>query len=192
MSGISLVVGLGNPGPEYEKTRHNAGTWFVSELVNQTNSILRFESKFHGMHCCGSFAGQDIHFLIPTTFMNLSGQAVKSAANYFKLVSENILIVHDEVDLAAGDIRLKYDGGHGGHNGLKDIIRHLSTHQFHRLRIGVGRPVHSTEVVDYVLNAPTKNERIQINQAIQSAIDVMPLVINGEFQKAMMQLHTRE
>lgn len=154
---VSLIVGLGNPGAEYEDTRHNAGAWFVLELARRHHATLRFDNKLHGLHCTIKLHGQDCHLLIPTTFMNLSGQSVKALSTYYKIGIENILVAHDEIDLPTGDIRLKFDGGHGGHNGLRDIIRHFNTNRFHRLRIGVGRPTHSHEVVNYVLHAPKKN-----------------------------------
>jgi PTH1 family peptidyl-tRNA hydrolase len=190
-SGIQLIVGLGNPGQEYEQTRHNAGAWFVFNLAHNSHITLRYESKYHGMHAQIKIDGHDCHLLIPTTFMNLSGQAVKALANYYKISPNGILVAHDEIDLPAGQIRLKFDGGHGGHNGLRDIIRHLNTNQFHRLRVGVGRPTHSKEVVDYVLEAPGKTDRKLIDTAMQDADRVLPLIIEGQFQKAMNELHTK-
>lgn len=189
-SGIQLIVGLGNPGKEYEQTRHNAGAWFVTDLANQKDTTLRPVSKFHGLHAQIKIHGQDCHLLIPTTFMNLSGQCVKALANYFKIPHDAILVVHDEIDLPTGQIRLKLGGGHGGHNGLRDIIQHLNTNQFYRLRIGVGRPTQSKEVVDYVLQKPSQSERKIIDTAMQDADRVLPLIINGQFQKAMNELHT--
>lgn len=190
-SGIQLIVGLGNPGQEYEQTRHNAGAWFVFNLAHSTHTTLRHENKYHGMHAQIKVHGQDCHLLIPTTFMNLSGQSVKALASYYKISPDAILIAHDEIDLPAGQVRLKFDGGHGGHNGLRDIIRHLNTNQFHRLRIGVGRPTNSKEVVDYVLEAPGKSDRKLIDIALQDADRVLPLIIDGQFQKAMNELHTK-
>jgi PTH1 family peptidyl-tRNA hydrolase len=190
-SGIQLIVGLGNPGQEYEKTRHNAGAWFVMELAHSLHTTLRYENKYHGLHAVINIHGHDCHLLIPTTFMNLSGQSVSSLASYYKISADTILIAHDEIDLPAGDIRLKFDGGHGGHNGLRDIIRHLNTNQFYRLRIGVGRPVNSKEVEDYVLNPPGKSERALIDTALQEANDVLPMILDGQFQKAMHALHTK-
>lgn len=190
-SGILLFVGLGNPGAEYEHTRHNAGDWFVQALAQQANISLRFSAKFQGMHATTSLLGHDCHLFIPTTFMNLSGQAVGALTNYYKIEPKNILVAHDEIDLATGDIRLKFDGGHGGHNGLRDIISHLHSNQFYRLRIGVGHPGNSKLVHDYVLNSPKKIEREQIDDAIHRASAVIPLLLKGEFQKAMMELHTK-
>ncbi len=190
-SGIQLIVGLGNPGPDYENTRHNAGAWFVSELAHLHHATLRPVSKFHGCHGTVHLQGHDIHLLIPTTFMNLSGQAIGALASYYKIPPQAILIAHDEIDLPVGDIRLKFDGGHGGHNGLRDAIRHLNSNQFYRLRIGIGHPGNSKEVIDYVLKPPKKTERDDIDAALQSAQAILPNLLDGHFQKAMQQLHTR-
>lgn len=188
---IKLIVGLANPGKEYEKTRHNAGAWFIDEILREHDLSLRPEKKFHGLYTEAKIANESCHLLIPTTFMNLSGQSVQACANYFKIPPESILIIHDEIDLPTGIIRLKKDGGDGGHNGLKDIIAHLNTKQFFRLRIGVGRPAPSRgEVVDYVLNAPSKLDRKLIDDAIQLGINTLPLIVHGDIAKAMQQLHT--
>lgn len=188
---VQLIVGLGNPGAEYEKTRHNAGAWFVTELANRCNANLRRETKFQGYHCLANLNGKDFHLLIPTTYMNLSGQSVKAVASFYKITPEQILIAHDEIDLPAGEIRLKFDGGHGGHNGLRDIISHLNTNKFNRLRIGVGHPGESKLVHDYVLNPPKKAERELIDNALQDAERALPLMLSGEMQKAMQELHTK-
>lgn len=190
MSPIQLIVGLANPGKEYADTRHNAGAWYVEELAADARANLRFEAKYHGLHAVMQSANHACHLLIPTTFMNLSGQAVRACMNYHKLAPDAILIAHDDIDLPAGTVKLKFDGGDGGHNGLKDIIRHLNTKQFFRLRIGVGRPRHSDEVVDYVLNTPSKADRQKIDQGLLEAKDILPLILNGEMQKAMQLLHT--
>lgn len=190
-SGIALIVGLGNPGAEYEQTRHNAGAWFVQALANQADAALRSAIKFHGLHCIAKLHNQECHLLIPTTYMNLSGQSVKAVAAYYKIAPENILVAHDEIDLPVGDIRLKFDGGHGGHNGLRDIISHLSSNKFYRLRIGVGHPGESKLVHDYVLHPPKKSEQTLIDNAIQDAERVTPLMLKGELQKAMQELHTK-
>lgn len=190
-SRIQLIVGLANPGKEYAETRHNAGAWFVQEIAENTHTNLRFESKYHGFHSLIQLHNQPCHLLIPTTFMNLSGQAVRACMSYHKIPAESILIVHDEIDLPAGTIKLKFDGGDGGHNGLKDIIRHLNTKQFYRLRIGVGRP-QGKEVVDYVLDAPSKIDRANIDASIHQAQEALPLIVTGEMQKAMQKLHTTE
>lgn len=189
-SGILLIVGLGNPGSEYEQTRHNAGAWFVQALARHAHAPLRLETKFQGLHCSATLFGQECHLLIPATFMNLSGQAIKAVASYYKIPPESILVAHDEIDLPVGDVRLKFDGGHGGHNGLRDTIRHLSSNKFYRLRLGVGHPGNSKLVHSYVLHPPKQPERDLINEAIHQAESVMPLIISGQFQKAMQELHT--
>lgn len=190
MTGIRLIVGLGNPGAEYEDTRHNAGAWFVENIANDSNVILRSDKKFHGKHAVAKIAGVECHLLIPTTFMNLSGRAVQAVMSYYKISSDALLVAHDEIDIPAGDIRLKLDGGHGGHNGLRDIIDCLHTKQFYRLRIGVGHPGNSKLVVDYVLHQPKKDERKKIDTAMQTAETVLPQLVAGEFQKAMQELHS--
>jgi PTH1 family peptidyl-tRNA hydrolase len=191
-SGIQLIVGLGNPGADYEATRHNAGAWFVLELAHAANANLRHDTKFHGIHGSTRLQGHDVHLLIPTTYMNLSGQSIGALASYYKIPPEAILVAHDELDLPVGDVRLKFDGGHGGHNGLRDTIRHLGTNKFHRLRIGIGHPGNSKDVVDYVLKPPKKSEREQIDAALHDAQRALPSLLSGQFQKAMQELHTRE
>lgn len=187
---INLIVGLANPGKEYENTRHNAGAWFVELLAELAKVTLRHENKYLGFHATAKLFTHDCHLLIPTTFMNLSGQSVRALCQFYKISPQQILIVHDEIDLPPGDTRLKFDGGNGGHNGLKDIINHLNTKQFYRLRIGVGHPGNSKQVVDYVLHLPKKAERELIDVSLQKALDVMPLVMQGEMQKAMHKLHS--
>lgn len=185
-----LIVGLGNPGAEYEQTRHNAGAWFVNDLAHAAHAELRATQKYLGLHALAKLHGHDCHLLIPTTFMNHSGQSVQALASYYKIPPEAILIAHDEIDLPVADIRLKFAGGHGGHNGLRDIIRHLNTNQFHRLRIGIGHPGNSQEVVDYVLKPPKKIELTQIENSLQEVKQVLPLILSGQYQKAMMALHS--
>lgn len=187
---IQLIVGLGNPGKTYEKTRHNAGEWFVKDIAKKKDADLRAMTKFHGLYAQANIHNQDCHLLIPTTYMNLSGKAVAAVANFYKIPPENILVAHDEIDLPVDDIRLKFDGGHGGHNGLRDIIEQLGTKQFYRLRIGVGRPANSKDVHDYVLHAPTASEKKSIEHSLEKAEDVLPLILEGHFQKAMMKLHS--
>lgn len=188
-TGIQLIVGLGNPGAEYEQTRHNAGAWFVTELIQKAQTHLRRETKFQGLFSSATLDHHDCHFLIPTTYMNHSGMAVKAVTSFYKIAPSAILIAHDEIDLPVGEVRLKYEGGHGGHNGLRDIIQHLNSNQFYRLRIGVGRPVRK-EVVDYVLEPPRRAEREQIDTSFLRVYDVLPLLLAGQFQKAMHKLHT--
>lgn len=191
-SAIQLIVGLANPGKTYQNTRHNAGAWFIEELVRNANCPLKLETKFHGHHALVELENQPCHLLIPTTFMNHSGRAVGALMKFYKIPPHAVLIVHDEIDLPTGSIKLKFDGGDGGHNGLKDIIAHFHTKQFHRLRIGVGRPTNSDEVIDYVLHDPSKTERHEIDQAIQRALETLPLILAGEFQKAMNKLHSEK
>lgn len=192
MPPIQLIVGLGNPGNKYANTRHNAGAWFIDALSQTEHSSLTPDKKFHGQHALTTLHGQECHLLLPMTYMNESGLSVRATAQYYKIPTEAILIVHDEIDLAPGIARLKFDGGAGGHNGLKDIIDHLHTKKFYRLRIGVGHPGNSKDVVDYVLNPPSKAERELINTAIQRAQEVFPALIAGNVAKAMQQLHSDE
>lgn len=194
---IQLIAGLANPGKTYEKTRHNAGAWFIEKLASDLQVSLRHESKYHGLYTQVSLNAEPshskrLHLLVPSTFMNLSGQSVKACAAYNKIPTDSILIVHDDVDLPVGTIKLKFDGGDGGHNGLNNVIQHLMSKQFYRLRIGIGRPKDSKEVVDYVLKNPSKAELIQIESAINTALEIMPYLINGDMQQAMQVLHTNQ
>lgn len=182
---IQLIVGLGNPGAEYENTRHNAGAWFAEALANQHNVTLRMETKFKGYF--GLF--DNCKLLIPTTFMNLSGQAVKAVANFYKIPVAAILVVHDELDFAAGIVKLKFGGGDNGHNGLKDIIANMHSADFHRLRLGIGRPA-DRNFVDYVLHAPSRSDKALITDAIERALAVVPALLTGNVAKAMQELHT--
>jgi PTH1 family peptidyl-tRNA hydrolase len=185
---IQLIVGLANPGKEYADTRHNAGAWLVEDIAKQAGVNLHFDAKLHGFHAGVNTSQAAYHLLIPTTFMNHSGIAVHACMNYYKIAPHSILIVHDEIDLPAGTIKIKFDGGDGGHNGLKDIIRHLHTKQFYRCRIGVGRPTHET--ADYVLSPPSKSDKQKIEIASAKIHDVMSLILSGELSKAMQLLHT--
>lgn len=187
--GIQLVVGLGNPGPNYAETRHNAGAWLVETLCRKYRISLNLESKFSARVGQHTINGQEIKFLISNTFMNHSGRAVGSIANYYHIPAETILIVHDELDLPPGTIRFKTDGGHGGHNGLRDIIHHLNSPEFHRLRIGIGHPGHKDLVVDYVLQRPSLQEEKSIKAAIEKGIQILPQIISGNWEQAMNQLH---
>lgn len=189
---IQLIVGLANPGKEYANTRHNAGAWFVEAIAQTLRTQLKNEARYHGLHTLVKLHDQACHLLIPTTFMNLSGQAVRACLSYLKIPPQAVLIAHDEIDLPAGAIKLKFDGGDGGHNGLKDIISHLHTKQFYRLRIGVGHPGHSKDVSDYVLHHPSKVDKLKIDEALLTAQDVLPLILRGDMQKAMTQLHTEQ
>lgn len=188
---ISLFVGLGNPGEKYEKTRHNAGAWFVNALCQLSGKSLKPQAKFQGLHCITELHQQEVHLFVPTTFMNLSGQAVKSVMSYYKIPPAQLLVAHDEIDLAVNDTRLKWGGGHGGHNGLRDIIQHLGTPEFYRLRIGVSHPGHSKDVIDYVLHPPSQSEKIEIDASIHRALNIVPRLLKAEFQQAMQELNTK-
>ena len=190
MSGMRLIVGLGNPGPDYEKTRHNAGFWLVDELAWTWKASLRPETKFSGETGRASVNGQDIWLLKPMTYMNLSGQAVAALARFYKIAPEEILVVHDELDLPPGVARFKQGGGHGGHNGLKDIIARLGTPNFWRLRLGIGHPGDRNEVVNFVLKKPRAEEMQAIEDAIRAAQSVFPAVLAGDMAGAMKTLHT--
>lgn len=188
---IKMIVGLGNPGPSYEQTRHNAGAWFVGQLAAEHNQRLRDDAKFEGMASKVNIDSYACHLLIPTTYMNLSGKAVCAMAKFYKIAAEEILIVHDEIDLAPGIARYKFSGGHGGHNGLRNIISALGSKNFYRLRLGVGRAKPNVDVADYVLQRPTKSEQQQIDDAIFASLRVLPEVVAGHAEKAMKELHTQ-
>lgn len=189
MNEIKLIAGLGNPGPEYEGTRHNAGFWWIEEFARKHGGTFRAESKFHGLVARSQVNGKEIHLLKPQTFMNVSGRAVAALAQFYKITPAEILVVHDELDLPPGSAKLKFGGGHGGHNGLKDIIAHFDSRDFWRLRIGIGRPGEQEDVVGYVLRAPRREEAALIEQAMQRAQDVAPLIIEGKQEAAMLKLH---
>lgn len=192
MSGIKLIVGLGNPGKKYENTRHNAGAWLIQVLARKTHSNLKTQNQFQGEHALVNLFGNECHLFVPTTFMNLSGQAVHAIMHYYKIHPSELLVAHDEIDIAVGDIRLKLGGGHGGHNGLHDIIQNIKNNEFYRLRIGVGRPDNRPDVIDYVLQAPSKAERKLMDEAIHRGIDILPYLLQKEGQKAMQILHTKK
>ena len=186
---IRLVVGLGNPGKEYERTRHNAGFWLVERFAQANGVVLRKDPKFKalvGKHRDGGW------LLLPQSFMNLSGQPVQMLAGFFRIKPEEVLVVHDELDFPPGTVRLKQGGGIAGHNGLKDISQRLATHDYWRLRLGVGKPPAGTEGGDYVLQKPPADERTAIDAAIEKSIALMPLILSGDFQAAMNKLHTEE
>lgn len=186
---LQLIVGLGNPGPQYEQTRHNAGAEFVEELVKINNSSLKPDKKFHGLHAKIRIGNDDCHCLIPTTYMNRSGQSVAALANFYKIPVEAILIAHDELDIPPGTARFKIDGGHGGHNGLRDIISHLGTRAFKRLRLGVGHPGERSQVIDFVLKKAPKAERELLSASIDEAIRNLPDVAAGNWNRAQTQLN---
>ena len=188
--GIKLIVGLGNPGQQYRFTRHNAGAMFLETLCDDFHGELRPDSKFFGLAERISIAGHDVRLLFPTTYMNNSGQAVSAMARYYDIAPENILVAYDELDLPVETIRLKSGGGHGGHNGVRDIAKALDSNDFYRLRIGIGRP--SGKGIDYVLGVPSKQEADAIQNNIDEAIRLLPLLVEGKFQEAMGKLHTKE
>lgn len=197
---IKLIVGLGNPGTEYIDTRHNAGFWLVERYAQRANTVLRLEKPFHGLVAKGRVAGQEVFFLEPQTYMNRSGQAVGALAKFYKIAPEEILVVHDELDLSPGTARLKKGGGAGGHNGLKDITAHLGTQDYWRLRIGIGHPRdlrpegapagNKDEVANYVLKAPGKEAQRAIDSALERCEDVTELLLKGDMVAAMQQLHS--
>lgn len=187
---IRLIVGLGNPGPDYEETRHNTGFWLVDKLAQQYHQYFRSDSRHHGSVCKLNIQGEEVRLLKPATYMNRSGQSVSSLANYFRISPDQILVAHDELDLDPGQIRFKIGGGHAGHNGLRDIMSALGSRDFPRLRIGIDHPNDRSEVVNYVLGRPSKADREAINTAIDSAIDCLDEVVKGELQKAMNRLHS--
>ncbi len=191
MASIGLIAGLGNPGADYAATRHNAGFWFVDALAAAHGASLRAEAKFHGELGRAAVGGRDVWLLKPTTFMNHSGRAVAAVARYYKLAPEQILVAHDDLDLPVGTARLKRGGGHGGHNGLRDIINHLGSRDFLRLRLGIHHPGDSKAVVDYVLGRPSAADREAIEDAIARALGVMPLVVSGDLERAMNRLHSQ-
>ncbi len=191
MSAIRLIAGLGNPGREYETTRHNVGFWWVDELARAERLDFRTEAKFHGLAAKAHMHGQELLMLKPQTFMNLSGRAVAAMAQFYKILPSEILVVHDELDLLPGVARLKMGGGHGGHNGLKDIIAQLGTKDFWRLRLGIGHPGDRAQVSNYVLNDPRRDERELIQDAMQQSLHVAPLIVQGKADAAMLRLHSR-
>lgn len=191
-SAIKLIVGLGNPGPEHLLTRHNAGFWFIDLLARQYELVFRSETKFHSEVCRLSLSGHDCLICKPTTFMNRSGQAVQSITNFYKIPLSEILVVHDEIDLETGVIRFKQGGGHGGHNGLRDIIEKTGGNEFNRLRIGVGHPGSSNEVINYVLGKASTDDQELIMQGIANVMDFIPQILAGDFQKVMHKLHSSE
>ena len=187
---IKLIAGLGNPGPEYSKTRHNAGVWFVEELAQRNNISLRPEKKYSGLYGKGLIGNELVHLLIPTTFMNLSGQAVAPLANFFRINVDNILIAHDELDMLPGSIKIKQGGGHGGHNGLKDIIARMANNRdFYRLRIGIGHPGHRDKVTGHVLGKAPKDEQSLIEQAIDEATRCFDIWQVDGLKSAQQRLH---
>jgi PTH1 family peptidyl-tRNA hydrolase len=190
---IRLIVGLGNPGPEYEQTRHNAGFWLVDNLAIANGARLVRETRYQALAAKTTIKGADVWLLEPQTFMNRSGQSVGALAGFFKIAADEVLVVHDELDLAPGVARLKKGGSSGGHNGLKDITAALGTQDYWRLRIGIGHPRElglKQAVVDFVLHRPRKEEQALIDEAIERSLSILPLFCSGDTAGAMLQLHT--
>ena len=185
------MVGLGNPGPQYARTRHNVGFWFVDQLATRDGALFRHESKFFGEACEVFQSGQPLRLLKPQTFMNESGRSVGALAHFYQLPVDSLLVVHDEIDLPPGTLRLKQGGGHGGHNGLRDIVTCLGSSDFSRLRIGVGHPGHKDDVHDYVLHAPFKEQEEAMLASLDEAMKVWPQIVAGEFRRVMNALHRR-
>ncbi len=191
MSKVKLIVGLGNPGKQYESTRHNAGYWFVDRLSEKYSANLQRKDKFFGYIANANIDSHSVYLLKPDTFMNLSGKSVQALASFYRVNADEILVAHDELDIGAGEIRLKSGGGHGGHNGLRDIMRCLGQQSFYRLRIGIDYPGHASQVTNYVLNNPSSQDREQIEKSIDKAVSQIDKMIAGQFESAMQVLHTR-
>lgn len=188
---IKLIVGLCNPGAEYAGTRHNAGEDFVVEILRQQGAKLSLETKFFGSTARINIGGKDIRLLCPNTFMNRSGQSVSAIAKFYKIEAEEILVAHDELDMEPGVARFKHGGGHGGHNGLRDIIKALgNNNKFARLRLGIGHPGNAKEVANYVLKRASKDEQGKLEDAIYQASKALPLIATGEWNQAMKDLHS--
>lgn len=188
---IKMVVGLGNPGKEYEQTRHNAGFWFLDELAWKWKASFKEEKKFFGEVARAALPDGDVWLLKPTTFMNRSGQAVAALAQFYKIKPEEILVVHDELDIPCGRIKFKLGGGNGGHNGLKDIQARLGTADYYRLRLGIDHPGDRNLVVGYVLNKPSAEHRQQIDDAITKSLQAIPDIISGKWEEATRFLHSK-
>lgn len=187
-SPIKLIVGLRNPGSAYEQTRHNAGAWFLQHLAQRQGLQFKSEKKLQAELSEISLNSQRSFLLLPLTYMNLSGQPVLAAAQFYRIAPEEILIVHDDLDLEPGRVKLKTGGGHGGHNGLRDLINKLGN-GFHRLRIGIGHPGHRDLVHDYVLGKPNTQDRLAIYDAIDRALAIMPLLGSGDLAQAMSRIN---
>lgn len=191
MSQLKAIIGLGNPGADYDATRHNAGAWLVEAVARQAGDSLRPEKKFLGLHAKVVLDGRDLHLLNPLTFMNRSGGAVAALCQFFKIAPDELLVAHDELDLPPGTARYKKGGGHGGHNGLRDIISALGgDNGFHRLRVGIGHPGEARQVTNYVLGRPGKAEQAAIEAAIEECLATLPQAAAGDWAKAMNRLHS--
>jgi len=189
--GIRLIVGLGNPGEKHEQTRHNAGFWFVDNLAARESVTFKHETKFKGEVAYFSCQGEKVWLLKPHTYMNHSGESLRTFCDFYKIPSEQILVAHDEIDLPNGEVKIKWSGGHGGHNGLRSIFVHLSK-EFWRLRIGVGHPGHKDQVVGYVLKKINQADRAEIDGAIIDAMNTLVECVEGDMEAAMRKLHTKD
>lgn len=193
MARIQLIVGLQNPGTSYAQTRHNVGAWLVRTYAHQHALSFQTEKKFHADIAVATMLGvQGVRMLLPLTFMNHSGQPVRALCQFYKILPNEVLVVHDDLDIAVGRVVFKTGGGHGGHNGLRDIIAHLGTSDFHRLRIGIGHPGDRAKVHDYVLSAPSKLDQKNIIDAIEKTLTVLPKICEGHFSDVMTVLNQRE
>ena len=190
MTALRLIVGLGNPGAEHARTRHNAGFWFLDAFAESLGARFGVDGKLHAETAKAEFGGNQLWLLRPTTFMNRSGQSVSAALRYYKIEPDQMLVAHDELDLPAGAARLKFDGGHGGQNGLRDIIAALGHGKFHRLRLGIGHPGDKHEVTNWVLGRPGRDDESSIRDAVARGLQVLPSAVNGDFNGAMKLLHT--
>lgn len=187
---IKLFVGLNNPGPEYESTRHNAGLWWLEAIARQLKVNLAMDKGYHGLVARTTVNGQTVWLLAPQTYMNLSGKSVGALARFFKVLPAEILVAHDELDVPPGEAKLKRGGGHGGHNGLRDIHSQLGTDDYWRLRIGIGHPGNKDEVANWVLKKPSLDHRIAIDQTIERCAKALPDLLRGDMNKATMLIHT--
>ena len=187
---IKLFVGLGNPGPEYEATRHNVGFWWVDALARELKLTLVAQKGFHGLVARGTLHGQTVWLLEPQTFMNLSGRAVAALSRFYKIAPEDILVVHDELDLVPGQAKLKFGGSHAGHNGLRDIHAQLGTDDYWRLRLGIGHPGAKDEVINWVLKKPAPDQRTAMEECIARTLKAAPALLAGEMDKATLLVHT--
>jgi PTH1 family peptidyl-tRNA hydrolase len=189
--GIQLLVGLGNPGDKYRDNRHNAGFWFIDELARRYNINMRAEGKFFGDTGSLELPAGKCRLLKPMTYMNRSGQSTSALSRFYRIPPQGILVIHDELDLPAGAVRLKQGGGHGGHNGLRDIISTLGSRDFWRLRLGIGHPGHRDKVTGYVLSRPSRDDQQEIELAIDRSADEIDALLQGDFQHIMNQLHSK-
>lgn len=189
VTAIRMIAGLGNPGSKYSETRHNAGFWFLDALAREKSFDFKPEKRFHGEMARVTLHGHDLRLLKPGSYMNRSGEALQAAASYFNIKPEEILVAYDDLDLPAGEVKLKSGGGHGGHNGLRDIHQKLGSNAYQRLRLGIGHPGHKDQVVSWVLNKPGRDDAVAIEHGIVRAIEILPSVLDGDMASAMNRLH---